>query len=111
MSSAPRSGSRTRYRVSVWWPERSTGHGTSERINQKPANKPWKISFSYGRALQDPALATWLGSARNYEAAQQAYCHRARCNAAASLGAYTAEMENEFKDNSARQYKSERPDD
>jgi fructose-bisphosphate aldolase, class I len=80
-------------------------------INHKAANKPWKISFSYGRALQDPALATWLGSRRNYEAAQQAYYHRARCNAAASLGGYTAEMENEFRDDSATQYESERQDD
>jgi fructose-bisphosphate aldolase, class I len=80
-------------------------------INQKPANKPWKISFSYGRALQDPALATWLGNRRNCEAAQQAYYHRAKCNAAASVGGYTAEMENESTYDSPTQYQSERQDD
>jgi fructose-bisphosphate aldolase class I len=80
-------------------------------INQKQANKPWKISFSYGRALQDPALATWLGSKRNYEAAQQAYYHRARCNAAASIGKYRATMENEFSSDVANRHRSDREDD
>ena len=80
-------------------------------INQKPANKPWKVSFSFGRALQDSALATWLGSRQNYAAAQHAYYHRAKCNAAASLGGYTEKLENEFRKNSASQYESERQDD
>jgi fructose-bisphosphate aldolase class I len=65
-------------------------------INVIEGPKPWKISFSYGRALQDLALATWLGKRDKSEAARQAYYHRARCNAAASLGKYTAAMENEF---------------
>lgn len=65
-------------------------------INKIAGPKPWKISFSYGRALQDPALATWLGKKENYQAARQAYYHRAKCNAAATLGRYTAAMENEL---------------
>jgi fructose-bisphosphate aldolase, class I len=88
---------------------RATAH--LDAINHKRANKPWKTSFSYGRALQDPALARWLGSRQNYQAAQQAYYHRARCNAAASVGRYTAGMENEFREHSAAHYESESQDD
>jgi fructose-bisphosphate aldolase, class I len=58
--------------------------------------KPWKISFSYGRALQDLALAKWLGKKDQSLAAQRAYYHRARCNGAAALGEYSTAMENEF---------------
>jgi fructose-bisphosphate aldolase class I len=64
-------------------------------INQLPGAKPWTISFSYGRALQDPALEAWHGRAGNLMAAQRALCHRAQCNSAASRGAYTDEMEGE----------------
>ena len=80
-------------------------------INNRAASKPWKISFSYGRALQDPALATWLGNKQNYAAAQQAFHHRARCNAAASAGKYTATMENEFSGELAKRHRSEHQDD
>lgn len=80
-------------------------------INNRAASKPWKISFSYGRALQDLALATWLGHKQNYSAAQQAYHHRANCNAAASAGKYTATMENEFSSEIARRHRSEQQDD
>jgi fructose-bisphosphate aldolase, class I len=62
-------------------------------INRLPGPKPWKISFSYGRALQDPALEAWRGLDDNLKAGQQALYHRARCNGAASLGQYTDEME------------------
>jgi fructose-bisphosphate aldolase class I len=80
-------------------------------INNRAASKPWKISFSYGRALQDPALATWLGNKQNYGAAQQAYHHRAKCNAAASIGKYTATTENEFRGEIVRKHRSDREDD
>jgi fructose-bisphosphate aldolase, class I len=80
-------------------------------INTRAGSVPWKISFSYGRALQDLALATWLGSKDNDRAAQQAYYHRARCNAAATLSKYTAAMENELSGKMARQYRSEHEDD
>jgi fructose-bisphosphate aldolase, class I len=62
-------------------------------INRIPGTKPWKISFSYGRALQDAALAAWRGKGENVQAGQDALNHRARCNAAASRGAYSDEME------------------
>jgi fructose-bisphosphate aldolase class I len=52
---------------------------------------PWQLSFSYGRALQAPALKAWAGS--NVEAGQQAYFHRAKLNSAARSGAYAPEME------------------
>jgi fructose-bisphosphate aldolase class I len=62
-------------------------------INRLPGPKPWKISFSYGRALQDHALETWHGRDENLEAGWQALYQRAFCNSAASLGKYTDEME------------------
>lgn len=54
---------------------------------------PWEVSFSYGRALQAPALKAWAGRTENIGAAQAAYLHRARCNGAARSGAYSAAME------------------
>jgi fructose-bisphosphate aldolase class I len=64
-----------------------------DAINRLPGPKPWKISFSYGRALQDPALEAWHGRDENLKAGQEALSHRARCNGAASLGTYTDDME------------------
>jgi fructose-bisphosphate aldolase, class I len=54
---------------------------------------PWPLSFSYGRALQDPALKIWAGKSGNVSAAQKALYHRAKCNGLANLGQYTPEME------------------
>jgi fructose-bisphosphate aldolase class I len=62
-------------------------------INRLPGATPWKISFSYGRALQDPALEAWHGRDENLAAGQSALYRRASCNGAASLGKYTDEME------------------
>jgi fructose-bisphosphate aldolase, class I len=62
-------------------------------INRLPGPKPWKISFSYGRALQDPALEAWHGHDENLVAGREALFRRARCNGAASVGRYTDEME------------------
>jgi fructose-bisphosphate aldolase class I len=62
-------------------------------INRLPGPKPWKISFSYGRALQDPALEAWHGRDENLAAGQSALYRRASCNGAASVGKYTDEME------------------
>jgi len=56
---------------------------------------PWEMSFSYGRALQTPALKAWDGKPENVEAGQRAYHHRARMNSAARRGAYTPAMERE----------------
>jgi fructose-bisphosphate aldolase class I len=62
-------------------------------INQLAARKPWKISFSYGRALQDPALRAWHGRDEHVKAGQEALSQRLRCNGAASLGRYSEDME------------------
>ena len=62
-------------------------------INRLPWPKPWKLSFSYGRALQDAALEAWHGLDENVKAGQQAFYHRARCNGAATRGEYTDQME------------------
>jgi fructose-bisphosphate aldolase class I len=55
----------------------------------------WELSFSYGRALQAPALKAWGGEAANVAQAQQAYYNRARLNGAARSGSYSKEMEKE----------------
>jgi len=54
---------------------------------------PWEVSFSYARALQDPALKAWKGQASNVAAAQKIFYHRAKCNGAARYGKYNKEME------------------
>jgi fructose-bisphosphate aldolase class I len=54
---------------------------------------PWELSFSYGRALQAPALKAWKGDASNVEAGQRELLHRARCNGAARFGKYSKKME------------------
>jgi Fructose-bisphosphate aldolase class-I len=62
-------------------------------VADRSGPKPWKISFSYGRALQDPALEAWCGRDDILKADQRALRHRASLNRAASLGNYTDEME------------------
>jgi fructose-bisphosphate aldolase class I len=54
---------------------------------------PWQLSFSYGRALQAPALKAWRGQEESVEAAQQAFYRRAKFNGAARSGTYAPEME------------------
>lgn len=54
---------------------------------------PWALAFSFGRAIQRPALSIWAGKDTNIVAAQQALYHRARCNKAARRGEYDASME------------------
>ncbi len=56
---------------------------------------PWELSFSYGRALQAPALKAWGGKPENVEAGQRAYYRRAKLNGAARTGLYAPEMERE----------------
>jgi fructose-bisphosphate aldolase, class I len=55
--------------------------------------QPWQLSFSYGRALQAPALKAWKGEAANAPSAQRAFHHRARLNGAARFGRYSEDME------------------
>ena len=54
---------------------------------------PWELSFSYGRALQAPALKAWRGDPANVEEAQKAFYRRAKLNGAARSGLYAPEME------------------
>ena len=60
----------------------------------KIGNLPWKLSFSYGRALQAAPLKAWGGQAANVEAAQAAFAHRAKMNGLAALGQWDAALEN-----------------
>jgi len=62
-------------------------------INRLPGPKPWRLSFSYGRALQDQAMAAWHGREENLKAGQQAFLRRARYNGAATRGEYADAME------------------
>jgi fructose-bisphosphate aldolase class I len=62
-------------------------------MNQLDGPKPWVLSFSYSRALQNPVQAAWNGNAANREAAQQAFLKRARLNSLARKGEYAASME------------------
>jgi fructose-bisphosphate aldolase class I len=55
--------------------------------------QPWELSFSYGRALQEPVLSIWQGKAVSIPIAQAALYHRAKCNSAARYGEYIPEME------------------
>jgi fructose-bisphosphate aldolase class I len=56
-------------------------------------NLPWKLTFSYGRALQAAPQQAWSGRAENTAAGQQAFTHRARMNSLASKGAWQADLE------------------
>ncbi len=56
---------------------------------------PWALSFSFARAIQQPALEIWQGKEGNILAAQQALYHRVKCNQAARRGEYNALMEND----------------
>lgn len=64
-------------------------------INAASGLAPWRLTFSYGRALQGPPIQAWAGDAAAVEAAQRLLVHRARCNGAASMGTYKPEMEDE----------------
>jgi len=62
-------------------------------MNAKYDALPWPLSFSYGRALQEPCLKIWAGKAANAELARKALLHRERCNSLATLGRYTMDLE------------------
>jgi fructose-bisphosphate aldolase class I len=59
-----------------------------DAMNKLPEPAPWKLSFSYGRALQSAPLKAWGGNADNLTAGQQALLERAKANGAATLGRY-----------------------
>ena len=60
----------------------------------KIGNFPWKLSFSFGRALQQPSLKAWLGKEGNVPLAQDALSHRALMNKLAASGAWNSGLEN-----------------
>jgi len=74
-----------------------TAELASERLNAMnvrfKSQTPWELSFSYGRALQQPALEIWQGKEANVMNAQKALYHRAKCNFAARSGEYSSAME------------------
>jgi fructose-bisphosphate aldolase class I len=63
-----------------------------DAINRR-GPQPWQLSFSYGRALQAPALKAWKGDPARVGAGQQALLHRSACNGAARNGEYTPALE------------------
>jgi fructose-bisphosphate aldolase class I len=74
-----------------------SGELASARLNDMnvrfKARLPWALTFSFARAIQQPALKIWQGKAAQVPAAQQALYHRAKCNSAARRGEYRAAME------------------
>lgn len=72
-------------------PEQATAH-LNEMVAKDP-HAPWSLSFSYGRALQEPALAAWEGRDENIEIAQNAFLKRAKLNSLATMGKYKKELE------------------
>ena len=70
--------------------EEATAHLSA--MNQI-SGKPWPMTFSYGRALQNVALRTWAGRRENFPAAQAAFTHRAHMNSLAAFGTWTGELD------------------
>jgi fructose-bisphosphate aldolase class I len=70
--------------------EEATAHLSA--MNQI-SGKPWPMTFSYGRALQNVALRTWAGRRENFPQAQAAFAHRAHMNSLAALGTWTGELD------------------
>ncbi|MBI5431986.1 MAG: fructose-bisphosphate aldolase class I [Planctomycetes bacterium] len=57
---------------------------------------PWVLTFSYGRALQAPAIKAWAGKEANWKSGQAHFLHRAKLNGAAQTGTYSTAMEKQF---------------
>jgi fructose-bisphosphate aldolase class I len=72
-------------------PEEATANLNA--MNALYPDAPWELSFSYGRALQEPALKAWQGKAENGDATQQALHQRALLNGTARNGEYSPAME------------------
>ncbi len=62
-------------------------------MNALGADLPWELSFSYGRALQQPSLSTWSEGPEKYQLAQELFYHRVKMNGAARYGKYSPSME------------------
>ena len=76
--------------------EAATMHLNRMNIMAKDLNLPWRLSFSYARAIQQAALEAWQGKPANIAMAQAVLLHRARCNSAATLGRYNKSIEQEL---------------
>lgn len=72
-------------------PEEATANLNA--MNAMFPDAPWELSFSFGRALQEPALKAWLGKTENAAATQKALYQRALLNGAARTGKYSPSME------------------
>ncbi|MBP9707740.1 MAG: fructose-bisphosphate aldolase class I [Oligoflexales bacterium] len=75
--------------------ELATAHLSA--MNASQLTKPWKLSFSYGRALQTASLNAWAGKKENVSKGQAAFLHRAKLNSAACFGKYSAAMEKDLR--------------
>ena len=71
--------------------QESTAH--LNRMHTLGEKLPWYVSFSYARALQEPALKAWQGKKENLKAGQDAFLKRAKLNSLATMGKYTEDME------------------
>ena len=68
-------------------PELASARLNAMNLREK-SRRPWELSFSFGRAIQQPALEIWNGKEANVLKAQEALCHRVVCNLAARSGTY-----------------------
>jgi fructose-bisphosphate aldolase class I len=83
-----------------------SGELASARLNAMnvrfKSQLPWALAFSFGRAIQQPALEIWHGEQANVLAAQQALQHRAQCNRAARRGEYNAVLDTDGEESASR---------
>ena len=70
--------------------EEATAHLSAMNAN---FTTPWKLTFSYGRALQAAALSAWNGKSENVAAGQRAFTHRAKMNGLAATGGWKKDLE------------------
>jgi fructose-bisphosphate aldolase class I len=72
-----------------------SGEEACSNLNQicATSGQPWNLTYSFGRALQYPALEIWGGRTENVERAQSALLHRLRMSSAALSGEYSAELD------------------
>ena len=82
-----------------------SGELASARLNamnlRYKSHLPWQLSFSFGRAIQEPALEIWHGEQANVIPAQEALYHRVKCNGAAHRGLYNTAVEADHRDHTA----------
>lgn len=75
--------------------QEATAHLNAMNVMAKDMGLPWRLTFSYARALQNAAMAAWKGEVDNTDTARRILLKRARLNALASSGAYDDSMERE----------------